>query len=257
MDFHIEDKGEGRPVLFIHAGVADSRMWRHQMGLDGLRSIAFDKRGFGKTPFRPEPFSDTDDSIAVLDQLEVDSAVIVGCSMGGETALDLAIQHAGRVDALVLISAIPNGWEPDGGWVDFQYAVEAGAAADSGDLEQMLEIEFMRWGVGHGRAESDVIPDVRELFCDMDRRALETEEEREKYQTGFDRDLNGRMDQIDCPTLVMVGGHDEPAFIEAAHHLAGRLSDRPAIVVPGAAHLTPLEQPDVFNQELLAFLGTI
>ena len=91
-------------------------MWRDQLGLDGLRTITFDKRGFGRTPLPPEPFSDTADAIEILDHLEVHSAIIVGCSMGGETALDLAIRHLERVKALVLIGAIPNGWEPDDGW---------------------------------------------------------------------------------------------------------------------------------------------
>lgn len=255
MEFHIEDRGEGRPILFIHAGVADSRMWRHQMELEGLRSIAFDKRGFGKTLLQHEQFSDTDDSITVLDHLEVDSAVVVGCSMGGETAMDLAVQNSERVDALVLVAAIPNGWEPDGGWVDFQYAPEAAAA--NGDLDRMLEVEFLRWCVGRGRAEKAVDRDVRELFFEMDRIALESEEERDRHQTGFSSEQHAHMDQIDCPTLVVVGEHDEPVFIEAAHHLAEQLSDWPAIVIAGAAHLSPLERPDVFNRELLTFLRTI
>jgi pimeloyl-ACP methyl ester carboxylesterase len=55
----------------------------------------------------------------------------------------------------------------------------------------------------------------------------------------------------------MVGSHDEPVFIEAAHYLASRLSHRPAVMIPGAAHLPSMDQPDTFNRELLAFLGAI
>lgn len=256
MGFHIEDVGEGRPVLFIHAGVADSRMWRSQMGLAGARTVAFDKRGFGRTPFQPGPFSDTEDAIAVLDHLEVQSAVIVGCSMGGETALDIAIQHPERVDALMLVSAIPNGWDPEDGWKPFQWAAEAAAAADAGDLERVVEVEFLRWVVGHGRDEDDIPRDIRDLFYDMDRIALETEDERDKHQTGFDINLDERLDEIRCPTLVAVGAHDEPVFVEAAQYLASRLSHRSAVVIPGAAHLPSLEQPEVFNNELFGFLGT-
>ena len=257
MDLHIEDTGEGRPVLFIHAGVADSRMWRDQLGLEGFRTITFDKRGFGRTPLPPEPFSDTADAIEILDHLEVRSAIIVGCSMGGETALDLAIRHPERVKALVLIGAIPNGWKPDDGWKPFQWASEAAVASEAGDLERMVEIEFLRWGVGHGRSESDISPEFRELFFDMDRIALRTEDDRDEIQTGFDNDVDGHLDEIRCPTLVMVGSHDEPVFIEAAHYLASRLSHRPAVMIPGAAHLPSMEQPDTFNRELLAFLGAI
>lgn len=227
------------------------------MGLAGLRAISFDKRGFGRTPFHPEAFSDTDDSIAVLDRLGVESAVVVGCSMGGETALDLAIHHPDRVEALVLVGAVPSGWDPEEGWKPFQWSAEMSAAAEAGDVERMVEIEFLRWGVGHGRDESDVPPEIRDLFFDMDRIALAGEEERKNKLTGFDADLDDRLDTISCPALVMVGTHDEPVFIEAAHYLAGRLSNHPAVLIPGAAHLPSLEQPDMFNRELLAFLGTI
>lgn len=257
MDFHVEDFGEGRPILFIHAGVADSRMWHGQFGLDGFRSVAYDKRGFGKTLFDPEPFSDTTDAIAVLDQVGLDSAIVVGCSMGGETALDLAIGHPDRVDALVLVAAIPNGWEPEGGWTPFQWAPEAAAASESGDLERMVEIEFLRWVVGHGRDERDIDPETRDLFYEMDRIGLATEDERDIHQTGFDTNLDELLGDVICSTLVMVGAHDEPVFIEAAHYLASRLSDRNAVVIPGAAHLPSMEQPDTFNRELLAFLGQI
>lgn len=257
MDFHIQDVGEGRPVLFLHAGVADSRMWRGQMGLDGYRTIAFDRRGFGQTPYHPGTFSDTDDSIAVLDEIGVDSAIVVGCSMGGETALDIAIQLPHRVDALVLIGAIPNGWDPEGGWQPFQWAAEMAAASEAGDLDRMVEVEFLRWVVGRGRDEIDIPAEIRNLFLDMDQIALSTEGERDKHQTGLDTNLDEQLDAIRCPALAMVGAHDEPVFIEAAHYLAARLGNRPAVVIPNSAHLPPLEQPDLFNRELLAFLAQI
>ena len=256
MDFHVIDNGSGPAVLFIHAGVADSRMWRDQVGLPGLRTIAFDKRGFGKTPWIPGPYSDTDDSVAVLDRLGIETATIVGCSMGGATALDFVIDHPGRVERLVLVGAYPSGWVPEGGFEESPLEEEAAAAAEAGDFDRVVEIDFLMWMVGYGRSAGEIDPDLKELFFDMDRLPVTTDAERNEHQTGFDKRLNDHLGAIDVPTLVMCGAHDESLLLDAAHHLAAELSDRDALIIDGAAHLPSLERPDVFNEALLEFLGS-
>ncbi len=256
MDFHIIDEGSGPPILFIHAGVADSRMWNHQIGLDGFRTIAFDKRGYGKTPWVPGPYSDTDDCLAVLDQLGIASATIVGCSMGGGTALDLAIHHKDRVDKLVLVGAFPAGWEPPDGWEDVPLEAEAQAAAEAGDIDRVVEIDYQMWMVGYGRDESEVDASLKDLFIDMDRTPAKTEAERNEHQTGFQTRPNPHLDEIEAATLVVVGAYDEPILVDAAKYMAERLSDRRAVIIPDAAHLPSLEQPEAFNEALLEFLRT-
>ena len=257
MDFKIEDVGDGRPILFIHAGVADSRMWRGQLGLNGFRTITFDKRGFGKTTFDPEPYSDTTDAVTVLDQMRVDSAIVVGCSMGGATAMNLAIEHPHRVDGLVLVGAYPSGWIPPGGFEESPLEAEAESAAEKGDLERVVEIDMEMWLIGYGRAPEDVDPQLMQRFREMDRIPVQTAAERDEHQAGFERRLNDHLDEIDQPTLVMVGAHDEPLLVEAAEYLAGRLSDRPVVTIPGAAHLPSFEQPEAFNTALKTFLTSI
>lgn len=257
MDFHIEDEGSGPAVLFIHAGVADSRMWRHQMGIDGYRTVAFDKRGYGRTPWSPGDYSDTDDAVAVLDQLGIDSAIIVGCSMGGSTALDLAIHHPERVDGLVLVGAFPSGWEPEDGWEELPLEEEAMKAAEAGDFERVVEIEYLMFVVGYGRSEDDVDPKHKELFYDMDRIPVPTEAERNEYQKGFTTRKNDHLDDLDVPTLVIVGAHDEELLVKAARYLADNLSDRDAVVLDNAAHLPSMEVPEAFNEALTGFLASL
>ena len=71
---YLQSAGEGPAVLFIHAGVADSRMWRGQMdALDSYRRVAFDLRGFGKTPWVPGAYADWKDAVTVLDHLDIES----------------------------------------------------------------------------------------------------------------------------------------------------------------------------------------
>lgn len=254
MAFHIESAGSGPAILFLHAGVADTRMWRDQMGLDGFRTIAYDRRGFGQTPAPTEGFSDRGDALAVLDELGVESAIVVGCSMGGGLALELAIENPDRVDRLVLVGTAPGGWVPEDGWEDHPLWEEAVAALKEGNLERVAEIDFEMWVVGYGRTGEGIDSQMRELFLDMDRAPLASEAKRDELSASYEKKHNEHLDEISAPTLVIVGAHDEAFLIKAASYLAERLSDRPETIVDGAAHLPSLEQPAEFNRALLDFL---
>jgi pimeloyl-ACP methyl ester carboxylesterase len=99
--------GEGLPVVFLHAGVCDKRMWLSQMEAAaeaGWHAIAYDRRGYGETESADEPFSHLDDLEALLDAFDIHAAVLVGCSMGGGLALDFALRHPGRTIGLVPVS---------------------------------------------------------------------------------------------------------------------------------------------------------
>lgn len=104
----VDDRGDGpaTPALLIHAGVTDKRSWSPLIDLlsPGRRCIAYDSRGFGETTATVEDVSLTGDAIAVLDACGVDGAVVVAASMGGRTAIDLALAHPDRVNALVLMA---------------------------------------------------------------------------------------------------------------------------------------------------------
>lgn len=259
MDIHIESAGTGQALLFLHAGVADSRMWEDQLREFSKthRVIAFDQRGFGKTAWTSDPYSDVKDSLAVLDALGIESAVVIGCSMGGGTALELAISHPERVDGIVVVGAFPGGWQPPGGFEESPLEEEAVAAFEAGDLERLVEIDLKMWLVGYGRSEDEVDPVLMDRFRDMDRVAIQSEAGRNEYRQGFSGKLDEHLDQIDVPALVMVGAHDEPLLLDAADYLAERLSDLPALVIEDAAHLPSLEQPERFNTSLKGFLSAI
>lgn len=91
--------GEGLPVVFLHAGVCDKRMWAEQMqaaAAAGWHAVAYDRRGYGEATSADEPFNHLDDLETVLDALDIHAAVLVGCSMGGALAVDFALAHPGR-----------------------------------------------------------------------------------------------------------------------------------------------------------------
>ena len=104
--FAYETAGAGRPLVFIHAGIADSRMWDRQFSdlADSFTVVRYDMRGFGRTPPAEGPYAHYEDLAALLTHLGLDRVSLVGCSMGSKTALDFALCYPERVDRLILSS---------------------------------------------------------------------------------------------------------------------------------------------------------
>lgn len=250
-------QGEGPVVLFLHAGVADSRMWQQQMALDGYRTIAFDQRGFGQTEWNPEPYAPWKDARAVLDHLDADSAVIVGCSSGGATAMQLTLMAQDRVDGLVLVGAAASGWEPEDGWPEVEEWDELMAEFKAANFRRVAELDAAMWLSGPSRSLDSIDPALLDLFIEMDLVPLRTETERDEYLETFDPPVNDRLDEIRVPVLTVVGEHDQPDVIESAHYLAGRISMRDAVVISDTAHLPSLEKPAEFNRAVMGFLDTL
>lgn len=99
-----EDAGNGFPVVLLHGGLVHSGVWDELIaGLtDRYRAIRFDARGYGQSSMPAGSFSRVGDALGVMDALGVKHAVLIGLSMGGEAAIDLALEHPERFQALVL-----------------------------------------------------------------------------------------------------------------------------------------------------------
>lgn len=252
-----QTEGEGPAVLLIHAGVADSRMWKDQMSLAGHRTIVFDQRGFGKTEWVAEPYANREDALAVLDHLGVDRSVVVGCSNGAEAALQLALVAPTRVSALVLVGAAPRGWEPDGGWGEEPFWDEIVAAFEAGDYDGVVDYEARLWLAGAARSLDEIDGDVVALFKEMDSIPQTTESERGVHVRTLEPPTNEQLDRIDVPTLVIVGEHDTPQLRLAADYLAQHLSDQPAVVMSDTAHLPSMDQSEEFKTVISGFLASL
>ncbi|HEX2577667.1 MAG TPA: alpha/beta hydrolase [Aquihabitans sp.] len=236
-------RGEGPAVLLLHAGVTDRRSWTplvDHLG-PGWRTIAPDRRGFGETTYRPEPHRGLDDTLAVLDALGVDQAIVVGASNGGRRAVDLALARPERVGGLVLIGAGISGGPPvDREALDpaVRRLVARLEEADAeGDLDEVNRIEAHGWLDGWSAAEGRVGGAVRELFLEMNGIALAAPD------PGPERDPEpawGRLDRIDVPTLVLCGDLDALS-LPASEHLAAAIPGATSEVLAGTAHLPHLE----------------
>jgi pimeloyl-ACP methyl ester carboxylesterase len=253
-----ESAGFGVPVVFLHAGVADRRMWSGQMrtlGAEGYHVIAYDRRGHGETETPDEPFSHLVDLEAVLDQLGVHAVVLVGSSTGGALAIDFALEHPGRTIGLVLVgTALSGAEEPE--WPEEAELLEDARAyaEERGNLESVNRIEAHLWLDGPLSENGRVEGPVRDLFLAMNGQALQhpalTREE-EPDPTIDNLHL------VTAPALLVVGGLDFPHIIERHDELSEVLENAFAVVLEDTAHLPSLERPDLFDPLLLEFLEAV
>ena len=244
--------GHGPPVVFLHAGIADSRMWDGQFAplSKWFRVIRYDMRGYGRTPPVAGPFSHRDDLAALLDHLQIERASLVGCSQGSKTALDFALAHPQRVDRLVLTSPAVSGLPFDGPRPPQAEALEAADAA--GDLALVNELEMQIWIDGPYRSPADVDPAVRALAAGMNAIALANEGIGEEMPP--ERPAAGRTGEVDLPVLVIHGGLDTPRTLAAADFLADKLPEVQRVVMSGLTHLPNMEQPEAYNRLIVDFL---
>ena len=237
----VEVSGSGAPVLMIHAGVTDRRSWSpliDHLGTD-VRSIRYDTRGFGETEYDPEVgWSPVSDAVAVLDAEAVDAAIVIGCSMGGRAAIDLALAHPDRVRALVLIApSIGGAPAPDLTPLVADLDRRIDDAADRGDLDEANRLEAELWldGPGHaGRAA----PEARALFLEMNGRALAAADPGDPAPV---EEAWPRLAGIAVPTLVLVGDLDLAHMGRNARHVAASVPDVDLVELSDVAHLPHLE----------------
>jgi 3-oxoadipate enol-lactonase len=250
-----EDERALSTVLLLHAGIADSRLWQPQvavLGSAGYRVLAPDLRGFGQHVLEPVPFSYVRDVEALIDG----PAVVVGSSLGGRVALELAVLRPELVERLVLIAPGLPGWQ----WSDETRAgwAEEEAALERGDVEAAAEASLRLWVDGPRRSPDIVDPATRSAVRGMLIRSYELQQEAwdagaEEEQT-LDPPVNDRLGEIRCPTLVLVGDEDVTDMRAIAAHVANSISGARLVNLPAAAHLPSLERADEVNALLFAFL---
>jgi 3-oxoadipate enol-lactonase len=246
--------GEGDPIVLLHAGIVDRGMWTDLVPLlaDAYRVIRFDARGFGESSRAPDgPFARWDDLFAVMDAAGAARAHLVGVSQGAETALDATVMAPERVDHLVLVGAGMRGWEfSDELNARWQAEVDAW---ERGDLDGCAEASIATWFDGPMRTAADVNPDVRQRAWAMQRRAIDLENDDAQAQSP-EPPTGERLSDVEAPTLVAVGELDQPDMVAIAEKLAAEIPGARHELLPGVAHLPPMERPGDFAAMLRDFL---
>lgn len=251
-----EVDGSGEPLILVHAGVANLRMWDAQADAlrDAYRVIRYDTRGYGRTETDAVEFSNREDLAAVLDHVGEASAHVVGLSRGGMIALDFAIERPDRVRSLTVAAGGIGGYEsPDE--APPETFEEAERLWEAKDWEALTEWETRYWADGPSQSP-DRVPAVRaqvHAWVLDTYRALKEEGQPQP----LDPPAVGRLGELRAPLLVMVGTLDDPGTQESMRHLAAEVPGARLEIFEGAAHMINLEQPERFTAVLRSFLDEV
>jgi pimeloyl-ACP methyl ester carboxylesterase len=259
-ELYYDEAGTGPALVLLHEGVADSSMWDDHVAALARRRrvIRYDQPGYGRSPLPPGPFSDVRDLDALLDGLGVDRASLVGASMGGRIALEYALEHPDRIDALVLVAPglRDHDWSGELQRVDEQEE----ALVDAGDLEGAADLAVRVWVDGPRRRPEQVDASVRERVREMNLRAYAVQvrafaaDEPPGPVERLDPPASARLSEVRAPTLVVVPDADQPDIIAISERLAAGIPGARKVVFEGVAHLLPMERPAEFVQTVLDFL---
>jgi len=254
--FHYEFSGKGHPLILVHAGIADGRMWNDQFHVfeQQYQVLRYDRRGFGNTSMVARSFSHHDDLYELLKFLKIERAFLVGCSQGAKTALDLSLEHPEMTAALVLVSPALGGFIYNGELP--RQAKLLDLAEEAGDLDQVNELELQIWVDGPHRAPAQVDSSMRELVGEMNAIALRTPEGMGDEQALEPAAVN-RLAEVRSPTLIITGDLDTPKTIAAADYLTENIIGARHVTMTGTAHLPNMEKPAEFNRHVLSFLGNL
>ena len=253
---YYEIDGQGFPLVLVHAGIADCRMWNDQFSVFAkqYQTIRYDRRGFGQTKMVAGDFSHHDDLYELLKFLDIKQAILLGCSQGSKTIIDFTLEHPEMTKALILTAPALSGFIYDG--EPPKQAEQLDQAEESGDLNLVNELEIQIWVDGPQRRPEQVNPKVRELALDMNRIALQTPEDLGN-EIPLEPAAANRLSEIKVPTLVVVGDLDTPSTLACADFLGENIPNAKKVIMNGVAHLPNMEQPEEFNQIVLSFLKQV
>ena len=247
---HYRESGVGIPLVFLHGFTLDSRLWLAQAShfSSRFRVLCPDARGHGRSD-APETGYGRDDRVEDLrqfaDTLQLDRFHLVGLSMGGSTAIGFALKHQERLRSMALVSTGAAGYR-FGGRIE---------KIDQLAREQGVEVarrKWMEWSLRWFTDERAEIYKQLKMMMAEHSGAIWRDKMRGRYPRTFDLDHAHR---ITVPTAVFAGGLDR-MFLPLAEQLHRRIPNSTLRVLEGVGHMINMEIPELFNQELEAFLKT-
>ncbi len=256
---YFEDSGGRKPAVVLgHAAFLDSGMWDAQWEVlaEHYRVIRYDMLGYGRSDHARGPRCRRRDLQRLLQHIGVSRARMVGCSMGGEIALDLALEHPELAESLTMINSTPSGFELRG--APPRYIMEMVEATQRGEIERASELQLRIWVDGPRREPEQIDAGVRVRAAAMNRIFVSN-------GTWGIADLqpleplsppaSGRLGEVRARTLIVTGTLDDDEILRAAGVLTAGIASAQRVDIPDSAHVPSLERPAAFNAALLAFLA--
>jgi 3-oxoadipate enol-lactonase len=251
-----EIQGEGHPLVLIHAGIMDLRMWDGQIAqfAQHYKVIRLNLRGFGGGDLPADKFSYVDDLHSFLSQLGIHKTYLLGLSMGSMVAIDYTTTYPEQVDGLILASAPLIGSKEVDPAEQQRIGEQFKAVFDAyrqGDMEaavrNALALPFFN--------PAHPSPEVRRRMEEMIRTNLAHWIESQPLVTWPEKPAIERVASIQAPTLVMVGDRDVKSMLAAADGLTARIKGAKKIVIAGSGHHVNMEAPADFDRHVMEFLA--
>ena len=248
-ELYYQRRGDGTPVVLIHGGFSDLSFWDYQFGWLSERYdvIRYDLRGHGRSSEPTGPYSHHEDLIGLLDRLGIGQVCGIGLSYGGGILLDAAVTFPERFLAVVPVDASPVGGYQ---WVEKHPALPAIRAFRDGGLEAakatFLSLPLCEQAMLRPHAMKVLQPMVSAyagwMFLNADPVQVP------------DPPTIEQLASITAPTMAMVGEHDGRDLRLIAELVAGRVPGAVKEIIAGCGHLPPVEEPELFNRLIDAFL---
>jgi 3-oxoadipate enol-lactonase len=242
-ELYYEAESDGVAVVLVHGLALDARMWDDQVPAlkDIARVVRYDVRGFGRsTRDADTSYSHADDLWRLLDHLEIDTAVLVGLSMGGRIVVEAALAAPERVRALVLLDAVLDGvpWDPDS--QRGLRAVGEGLRADGLDGAKAA---WLRHGVFvPAQGTPAVARRLAEMVGDYSGVNWTSADPHAPHPNTIEL-----LATIAAPTTVVIAELDVPCFHEMSDVLTTRIPNARKVTVPGVGHMVNMEAPAAVN----------
>lgn len=246
------ESGSGLPVVFLHGFTLDHRSWAPIVPYlsQKCRTIVADSRGHGKSDCPLTDYARSDrvrDLLELLDQLAIDRCHLVGLSMGGSTAIGMALTHPSRLLSLTLVSSGAAGY-PLGKKID---RLDKMAKDES---VEAAKATWKDWSSRYYRQKgNEQLAAALEEMIDDHSGAIWLDHRRGKYPRSNDLDL---VETIQTPTLIMTG-QDDKLFVPLGRALHEKIAGSRLIEYPDAGHMIPMELPERFSNDLGQFLESV
>lgn len=251
--YSIEGPSTGPVILLLHGFPLSKRMWRHQvkaLAADGWRVVTPDLRGHGASP-RPDESATMQRQAAdvrrLADTLGLDAFVLAGFSMGGYVALQLALESPARVRGLALIDTRADADTDEARARRYATAEDVKARGVAVVADAMLPKMLTERTRGQR-------PELADEVRDMMMRAPQTGVVQALLGMAARPDQRPHLAKLQMPALVLVGSEDAVTPRDAAEVLAKGMPDARLEVIPDAAHLSPMEQPEAVTSALRRWL---
>ncbi len=257
---YYEVNGDGHPLVLIHAGFLDCRMWDREFKLyaKNYRVVRYDVRGFGKSSRPTEKFSDSRDLYTLLTHLSIEKTYLLGVSNGGRISLDFTVEHPDMVDGLILVGTGIRGYEVSGPeeertWDEFDARMKPieeaqKKAVKENRLDDAVRIDVDLWAsatTGQSRQ--------RILEIAMDNAHTQAEPPG-RLQVSPQPPAFKQLSIIKASTLLIVGDKDVLGSQIVTKRLNSILPGSKMVLLDGADHIANMSKPEEFNREVLGFL---